>query len=131
MKLWEANHPYYCCDHNYRVAPADGGNRFTYESWADFLAEHGDDDHDYNLVFRWDWTRPDPDDYEGGEDGDFYPGDSLDLYVMQQRHGDFVIWSIDITEDDEPAVRAWLADRARTIAAIWAPITLAPAEVTA
>ena len=30
-----------------------------------------------------------------------------------------------VTEADEPAVRAWLAERARTIAAIWEPIGLA------
>lgn len=124
MKLWEANHPYYCHDGNYRVAPADGGNIVRFDSWADFFAKNGDSDPDQNLVFRWDWTKPDPDDYVGGEDGDFYPGETLDLYVMQQRHGDFWVWSIDVHPEDEPEIRAWLTGRARTLAAIWAPIPL-------
>jgi hypothetical protein len=30
-----------------------------------------------------------------------------------------------VTDEDEPAVRAWLAERAKTIAAIWEPLSLA------
>jgi hypothetical protein len=118
-RLWEVGHPYHCADGNYLVSPADGGNREEYGSWKDFFSEHGDSDPDYILVFRWDWKRADPDDYDEDEE---IPGDKLHLYVMQQRHGNFWIHVVDVTEDDEPDVRVWLTSRAKTITQIWAPI---------
>lgn len=116
--LWEAAHPYYCNEGNFHR----NGQCVRFGSWAEFMADGwGDSDHDLNLLFRWDWKRADPDDYEPGEE---LPGDRLALFFMLQRKGDF--WSVEVavTEDDEPAVREWLAGRAKTIAAIWTPIAV-------
>lgn len=115
--LWDANHPYYCSDTNFRTRD----NTERWETWQDFHQTWGQSDPDMNLVFRWDWTKPDPDDYEPGEE---LPGDKLYVFVMLQRKGDFWAHIIDVTDDDEPAVREWLTERAKTITAIWAPITL-------
>lgn len=118
--LWGIDHPYYCEEGNYYVP----GTRWhevhnEYPSWADFLEEWGDSDPDRNLVFRWDWRRPDPDDYD---EDDEMPGDRLWIYWVLQRKALLRSTVCDVTEADEPAVRAWLADRARTITALWAPL---------
>lgn len=121
--LWEIEHPYYCSEGNYFVP----GFRWhevhnSYDSWADFHAEWGDSDEDMNLVFRWDWTRPDPDDYGEGEE---LPPETLNVYWVLQRKAILRSTECVVTEADEPAVRAWLAERAKTIAAIWEPIDVA------
>lgn len=122
-RLWEIDHPYYCTEGNYFVA----GTRWDevhseYDSWADFISEWGDTDPDMNLVFRWDWKRPDPDDYDEDEE---VPGDRLFVYWVLQRKAILRSTECAVTEADEPAVREWLAERAKTIAAIWEPIGLA------
>jgi hypothetical protein len=106
--LWEYDHPYYCNDYNFRARRDEGGHE-DFESWADFIATWGDSDPELNLVFRWDWMKP---------------GDKLYLFVVLQRKGDFWALEINVTDDDEPAVRAWLAERAKHLAAVWEPITL-------
>jgi hypothetical protein len=121
--LREANHPYYCTEGNYYV----GGDKrhevlYTYDSWADFYEAWGDSDEDMNLVFRWDWNVPDPSDYAEGE---VMPSESLSVFWVQQRKARLLSTECDITPEDEPAVREWLAKRAKTMAAIWAPISLA------
>jgi hypothetical protein len=95
--LWEIDHPYYCTEGN---------------------------DHDMNLVFRWDWKRADPDDYEDGEE---LPPDTLAVYWVLQRKAILRSTECVVTEADEPAVRAWLADRAKTVAAIWQPLAVVEA----
>lgn len=124
MRLWQANHPYYCSDTNFRTLDNTG----EWASWQEFHEGWGQSDEDMNLVFRWDWKKADPDDYDPDEE---VPGDKLYVFIMLQRKGDFWAHIIDITDDDEPAVREWLTGRARTITAIWAPISLAPVEVAA
>lgn len=99
--LWEIDHPYYCSESNYH----DREVFQHFDSWADFYAEMGDADEDYNLVFRWDWRKPNPADYEDGED---VPGDTLLVFYMQQRRGLFMPVDANVTEADEPAVREWL-----------------------
>lgn len=118
--LWDAKHPYYCSEGNYYV----GGDRWhevhdEFDSWADFYAAWGDSDEDMNLVFRWDWNIPDPDDYEPGEE---MPTQTLDVHWVLQRKAILRSTTVVVEPADEPAVRAWLTARAKTIQAIWAPI---------
>lgn len=116
--LWEIDHPYYCTEGNFYK----NGLHDVFDSWAEFHATWGDMDHDLNLVFRWDWQRDNGEDLEEGET----PGpDMLKVFWVLQRKAILRSTECVVTEADEPAVRAWLADRAKTIAAIWEPITLA------
>ncbi|MDT0306155.1 hypothetical protein RM780_04155 [Streptomyces sp. DSM 44917] len=117
-RLWETDHPYYCTEGNYYARPVDGLHTL-YDSWAAFHAEWGDLDPDLNLVFRWDWHRPDP-------DGDEVPPDTLKVFWVLQRKAILRSTECVVTEADEPAVRAWLAERARTVRAIWEPLLDAP-----
>lgn len=125
--LWETDHPYYCTTGNYFVP----GTRWhevhnSYDSWADFYEDWGNNDPDLNLVFRWDWKRSDPDDYEPDDDGiTRVPADTLQVFWVLQRKAILRSTECVVTEADEPAVLAWLRDRARTITAIWQPLTLA------
>ena len=121
--LWETDHPYYCTEGNYFVP----GTRWhevhnEYDSWAEFLEEWGSADEDMNLVFRWDWKRDSGEYLEEGEEPE---PDKLHVYWVLQRKAILRSTVCVVTEADEPAVRAWLAERARTIAAIWEPIGLA------
>jgi hypothetical protein len=121
-RLWEIHHPYYCNEGNYY---ASGSSIYDvhseYDSWHDFIADWGDTDPDLNLVFRWDWNRADPDDYDDGEE---LPPDRLLVFWVLQRKAILRSTECIVTEADEPAVREWLAERAKTIAAIWEPIAL-------
>lgn len=126
LHLWEYGHPYYASSGCYFVP----GNRWdevhsVWESWKDFYEAWGNNDPDLNLLYRWDWRRPDPDDYEFEleENPDFeMPGDTLRLYFMLQRKAKPFSHEVAVTEADEPAVREWLTERAKTIQAIWEPI---------
>ena len=122
--LWEAQHPYYATEGNYYSIDCIG----RFDSWDEFKRYGSwDSDVDMNLVYRWDWTKPDPDNYkvEIEEDPAFeMPRDTLNLFFVGQRKAIHRSEHIDITEADEPEVRAWLTVRAETIAAIWAPIAL-------
>ena len=122
--LWEIDHPYYCTEGNYYARP-DQGLHTRYDSWAEFIADWGNTDPDMNLVFRWDWNRSDPQDYEPY--GEEVPADTLQVFWVLQRKAILRSTECIVTEADEPAVRAWLADRAKTVAAIWEPIALAEA----
>lgn len=120
--LWEIDHPYYCSEGNYFVGADRWGEVHSeYDSWQEFIDEWGVTDHDMNLVFRWDWKRSDPDDYEDDEE---VPPDTLYVYWVLQRKAILRSTECVVTEADEPAVREWLASRAKTIAAIWEPIAL-------
>lgn len=124
--LWEIDHPYYCNEGNYYASGTERHEvHSSYESWADFIAEWGDSDPDMNLVFRWDWSKPDPDDYEPDDDGVIrVPEDRLTVFWVLQRKAILRSTECVVTEANEPAVRAWLAERAKTITAIWEPIAL-------
>jgi hypothetical protein len=117
--LWEIDHPYYCSEGNfYKTGLA---NRF--ESWTEFTeTTFYSGDHDQNLAFRWDWTswrrHPDPDLRSDSPD-------ELHLFFVLQRKAILCSAAIQVTDEDEPAVRAWLVDRAKTITAMWAPLDLA------
>ena len=114
--LWEIHHPYYCSESNYYK----NGVGEHFDSWADFHGAMGSADDDLNLLFRWDWKRPDPDDYEPDEMPDH---DTLWVFYMQQRKGKFVPSSVSVTEADEPAVRAWLAARWEHMRGLWSGVS--------
>jgi hypothetical protein len=127
-RLWEVDHPYYCTEGNYYARPADGLHT-EYASWAEFIADWGNTDPDMNLVFRWDWKRADPQDYEPY--GEEVPADTLQVFWVLQRKAILRSTECTVTEADEPAVRAWLAERATTIRAIWEPLLDVPAPASA
>jgi hypothetical protein len=122
--LWEPEHPYYCNEGCYYAT----GHHHVYPTWAAFVADGDllyDGDHDLNLLFRWDWMRPDPNDYVEGEE--MRRDDSLQLFYVIQRKAFTLSVEIGVvTAVDEPAVRAWLTERAKTVTALWAPLNLAP-----
>ncbi|SCK20289.1 hypothetical protein YUYDRAFT_02112 [Streptomyces sp. ScaeMP-e48] len=124
VPLWETDHPYYCTEGNYYR----NGNHLTYDSWAAFHAEWGGLDPDMNLVFRWDWQRADPADYAYElEQGEELPGDTLKVFWVLQRKAILRSTECAITEADEPAVRAWLTERAAHMRLLWEPLLPAPA----
>ncbi len=123
--LWEIDHPYYCTEGNYFVGGLRRPEVHTeYDSWAEFHEEWGGNDPDMNLVFRWDWQR------DNGEDlleGETAGPDKLLVFWVLQRKAILRSTACVVTEADEPAVRAWLADRATTIRAVWEPLIPATA----
>jgi len=124
--LWEIDHPYYCSEGSYWVPGTQWHEVHNeYTSWADFLEEWGSADEDYNLLFRWDWKRADPDDYkyEVEEDPDFkIPGDHLELFYFMQRKARNMSVFVEVSENDEPNVREWLSGKAEHIRKLWEPL---------
>lgn len=143
-RLWEVSHPYYCSESNYYVGgvprrempvipPFDPEreradfvpfDHVRFDSWEDF--DWKDADPDYNLLFRWDWVVPDPDDYDEGES---VPPERLELFWMLQRKGRFMVTSFPVLRSEEPEIRMWLADRFKTVLAIWEPFSTPPLTV--
>lgn len=130
--LWEHGHPYMCEPGNFY----ERGLASHYGSWAEFAVPSSfdrvdgqmvmdgtalyDGDPDQNLLFRWDWRAMHL------EFQEVYPDEErhvLYLFFMMQRKGYNQSVEIDVTAEDEPAVRVWLAERHRTIRAMWAPFS--------
>lgn len=105
-RLWEIDHPYYCAEGNFFKAD----QHRSWDSWEQFTEEtvFVTGDRDLNLLFRWDWKRS----------GNRH---TLLLFFVIQRKGFNCSHDIAVTEADEPAVRAFLEDCARTIRAVWEP----------
>lgn len=114
--LWEAKHAYYCNLGNYYSN--DCGS--TYKSWSDFIAEEGDSDFDYNLVFRWDWQEDDERAFTGDVN---YRNGQLEIFWMGQRKGAYRYSTVEVCRADEDAVRAFLLPRWEYIRNLWAPIS--------
>lgn len=110
-RLWEPDHPYYCADGNFYKA----GCHNLCDSWQEFCDLVKGWDPDLNLLFRWDWFVPD--------DGE---RQTLQTFWIGQRKALQYSYECPVSSEDEPEVRAWLEERAKTIAAIWAPIRLQP-----
>ena len=116
-RLWEVDHPYYCTEGNfYKNGPEV---HTEYGSWAEFYADWGTTDEDYNAIFRWDWETPDPDDY-GTDVG--LPPERLKIYWVLQRKAILRSTSCVVTRDIEPHVREWLAKRATHTRKLWEPL---------
>ena len=122
--LWEIGHAYYCNEGNY----FDNNCGNEYMSFADFLAEEGDSDMDYNLLFRWDWTEETYDD-EGNArpvfNGDVnYRNGQLKLFWMGQRKGLYRYTLIEVCRADEPAVIEFLMPRLAHLVGLWLPLQI-------
>jgi hypothetical protein len=112
--LWQPDHPYYCAAGNfYKV-----GCHNLADSWREFYDKVKSWDADMNLLFRWDWHEPGFGEWEGAA--------QLDTFWVGQRKAAMWSYTCPVTQADEPGVRAWLEERAKTIIALWAPISLAP-----
>lgn len=120
--LWEIKHPYYCADATWYTRSDGGVDHHRHESWAEFrdwtLFVTGDEDA--NLLVRWDWfspTRhPDPDERDDGPD-------ELYLFYLIQRKGFLTSHVMTVTDDDEQEVRAYLEQRWKHLAQVWAPVS--------
>lgn len=132
--LWEVGHAYYCNEGNY-YARGDQQPFAHYKSFAEFMAEEGDSDMDYNLLFRFDWSEECCDE-EGEElppfNGDVnYRNGELKLFWMGQRKG-LYRWSIiEVCRADEPAVIEFLRPRLAHLMGLWAPLIDQPKDVEA
>ncbi len=122
--LWEVNHSYYCNESNY----FQNGCCEKYKSFADFIEVYGDVDLDYNLLFRWDWRKQQEqvEEYNDEDEEEEVRGDVLSLFWMQQRKGKYTSCMIQVTEADEPAIRAFLQRAFNHLAALWLPILFEP-----
>lgn len=122
--LWEVDHPYYCNQGNY-YARGNEQPFAKYSSWAAFTDEQGESDFDMNLVFRWDWRKADPDGEKWGN-----KTDELQIFFMGQRKGLYRWVEIEVSDTDEPAVKAWLSRRWDYLKLLWEgvsdTITLSP-----
>lgn len=131
--LWEVEHDYYGASQCYYAnfhQQAEWNREYT--SWSEFsedgdsLFSIGDKDAEHmramNFLYRWDWQRPDPEDL----DEDEYAGDTLELFWIFPRKGMISKVSVQVTEEDEPAVREWLQLFANYMRDMWAPFDLSP-----
>ena len=118
--LWEASHLYYCNEGNYFAGES---MESSYRSFADFIAEEGDSDMDYNLLFRWDWVEENAETGETTFNGDVnYRNGKLKLFWMGQRKG-LYRWSVvEVCRADEPAVIKFLKPRLAHLMSLWSPL---------
>ena len=121
-KLWEADHPYYCNEGNY-YARGNDQPVARYRTWAEFMAEEGDSDPDYNLLFRWDWREREDwghgTEFNGDEN---YRNGVLLLFWMGQRKGLYRWSEVEVCRADEPAIREFLAARFEHLKSLWEPL---------
>lgn len=122
MELWEADHSYYCNEGNY-YAPGRDQPVARYKNWAEFLAEEGDSDLDYNLLFRWDWRESEDwghgTEFNGDEN---YRNGVLLLFWMGQSKGLYRWTEIEVCRADGPAVRQFLQARFDHLKKLWEPV---------
>lgn len=107
--LANIDHPYYCSDSNWHSNDANQ----HYATFEDFIAEYGEADVDYNLVFRWDikeWSE-----------GEY----TLHIYIIQQRKGRFTPIFVDSIKDEHvPQLFEYLKAHAARLLDIWNPVLL-------
>jgi hypothetical protein len=122
--LWEVDHDYYCEQSNY-YAPGREQPFQEYGSLAGFLAEEGESDMDYNLVFRWDWREEDMETGQCSYNGDdSYRNGKLLLFIMNQRKGLYRWVVVSVCRADEPAVIKYLQPRLRHLMKLWQPLAV-------
>lgn len=133
--LWEINHPYYCSDSNYFANGIKNRElNQTFDDFDEFLAEWGDADFDYNLLFRWDWEEISQSDYddlmEDDGESDIVPftGDEtqktgkLRLFFMHQRKGYFSPIVVLVSRSEEQRIREYLQIRYDYFKTLWEPL---------
>lgn len=108
--LWKISHHYYCSLINY----FSDKTTQEYESWDDFIAEEGDADPAYNLLFRFDWL--DADNKDNG-----IKIDELHLFWIDQRKGIFRSTVVKVTKNNEPEIAEWLEGRFLYLKKLWSP----------
>jgi hypothetical protein len=124
--LWEVEHAYYCNEGNYYARESVES---SYRSWADFLAENGDADMDYNLLFRWDWQERDDETGEPNFNGDVnYRNGTLLLFWLGQRKGLYRYSTVSVCRADEPAVLDYLRPRWEHLRSLWEPVSASSSE---
>jgi hypothetical protein len=107
LKDLAIDHDYYCSESNYYSNEAAQ----HYKTFKNFISEMGESDVDMNLVFRWDIKLLDDQTY------------TCDIFIMQQRKGRFMPFSIDlIEEDDVPAFIDYVKKHFNKLLSIWKPI---------
>lgn len=119
--LWEYDHPYYCGEATFWKFSDGSFPHSSWEAWGDFVEEtlFVTGDPELNLLVRWDWKRWN----DAALSEDFAPvPDQLLLAFVIQRKGYLCTAEINVTEDDEPAVRAYLESRAVTMRELWEPL---------
>ena len=115
--LYECEHPYYCTDQNYYLNQHQMKAHIeVFDDIPSMVEELGRLDRDWNLLFRWDWKVPAPDDTEREE---MY-GETVDLYFFAQRKGFHFIWRVDrANRDDEPLLYFALRERWEHLTMVW------------
>lgn len=122
--LWEVDHPYYCTEGGYFHSQAQHKTVHEFKSWSSFIAEMGEADPDYNLLFRWDWSENDPETDEPTFTGDnYYRNGKLSLFFMHQRKGFHSTSVVEVCRADEPAVIAYLQPRLAYLMRLWEPLS--------
>src|SRR6185295_19224720 len=109
--LWEVEHSYYCNIGNFFRNDCHA----RYSSWESFYAQEGDDDLDLNLLVRWDWVAPEPEEEPTDHE--------LLLFFISQRKSFNRSVSIRVVPADEDNVRAYLMPRLRHLIQLWLPLT--------
>lgn len=121
LHLWEFDHPYYCAEATWYKRSDGGFDHERWPSWAEFRDNtvFTDGDRELNFLVRWDWIswrrHADP-----GLRSD--SPDILELYFVIQRKGFLCSHYIEVTDDDEPEVRAFLTECATAMVSTWAPL---------
>lgn len=115
--LWDVDHPFHATEGNFHAT----GYNNEFDTWAEFMEDMGNLDLDMNLVYRWDWNRVDPDDYDGVTY--FMPEtDTLQLFYIMQRKACPLSAAVQVTRDQEDEIRAWLTVRAEHLRSVWEPL---------
>jgi hypothetical protein len=120
--LWEVDHPYYCNQGSY-WAPGNNQPMQRHRSFADFIAEEGDAELDYNLVFRWDWIEGAGYELPEYNGDDNYRNALLLIFFMGQRKGLYRWAEVEVCRNDEPAVIEYLRPRLEHLLSLWEPLT--------
>lgn len=124
LHLWEAKHPYYAQEGNYYSNEC----HITFGTWAEFIAAEGDADMDLNLIYRWDWQRPEDDNGKKLRlnPDPYYRDMTLKLFYIGQRKALARSVNVSVCQADEPAVRKWLTPRLSRLLKLWAPLAAPP-----
>lgn len=110
--LWEVDHPSFGAE----------GELVEFETLDELIQHVNAYGGDLNHIYRWDWDRPDPLDYDELEPMPDH--DTLTLFVVMPRKSRLTSWSAPVTEADEAKVREFLtSDRVLgEVKATWEPL---------
>jgi hypothetical protein len=107
------NHPYYASDSNYYK----DGVAEHYDTFLGFLSDFGRMDVDLNFCYRWDISKWDDD----GQETDEY---KMQITLILQRKGIYKPCLINsVTEEDVPAILAYLTPHWERMKQLWMPLS--------